>query len=89
MKDKKGIYYYPFADNKQIRMYVQESNNTIEFRLWKSEDPDLWEKHGWLPFEAVQAAIKMYDPKKGGGFDPSYVYDISLAKSVLQDSQKI
>ncbi|KPA18721.1 hypothetical protein MHK_001084 [Candidatus Magnetomorum sp. HK-1] len=85
MKDKLGIYYYPFADNKQVRMYVRESKDTIEFRLWKNNEPDLWENHGWLPHEAIQAAIKMYDPKKGGGFDPSYAYDLNLAKNVLRD----
>jgi len=85
MKDNQGVYYYPFADNKQVRMYVRELNSSIEFRLWKSDEPDLWEKHGWIPHDAIKAAIVMYDPKKGGGFDPSYAYDLKLAKSVLND----
>ena len=85
MKDNQGVYYYPFADNKQVRMYVRELNSSIEFRLWKSDEPDLWEKHGWIPHDAIKAAIEMYDPKKGGGFDPSYAYDLKLAKSVLND----
>jgi hypothetical protein len=82
MKDKQGVYYYPYADNKQVRMYVRESENSIEFRLWKSTEPDIWEKHGWVPYEAIQEAIKMYDPNKSS-FDPSYVYDVTLAKNVL------
>jgi hypothetical protein len=88
MKDKQGVYYYPYAENKQVRMYVRESEKTIEFRLWKSSEPDLWEKHGWVPYEAIQEAIKMYDAKKSGGFDPSYVYDLALAKNVLKNLKK-
>jgi len=83
MKDKQGVYYFPYADNKQVRMYVRESDNEIEFRLWKATEPDIWVKHGWIPYGAIQEAIKMYDPKKSGTFDPSYVYDLNLAKNVL------
>jgi len=89
MKDKTGVYYYPYANNKQVRMYVRNADNTIEFRLWSSTDPDLWNSHGWIPYEAIQEAIKMYDPSKGGSFDPSYVYDLSIAKSVLKSADNV
>ena len=82
MKDEKGIYYYPFPQNKKVRMYVRKSENTIFFRLWNSGDHGLWEEHGWLPFEAIEKASMMYNQKN---FDPSMAYDMETAKALLKD----
>jgi hypothetical protein len=40
MKDKVGIYYYPFPDNKRVRMYVREKSGEIEFRMKNEDDPE-------------------------------------------------
>jgi len=36
MKDDKGFYYYPFPENKQVRMYVREVADDICFRMWNA-----------------------------------------------------
>ena len=83
MKDDNGFYYYPFPDNKQVRMYVKEEKNTIYFRLWNSEDEKLWKDHGWVPYEAIQQASDIYS---GNSFNPGEAYDISIARALLKES---
>lgn len=83
MKDKNGLYYYPFPQNKSVHMYVRESEGTIWFRLWNANDPELWEQHGWIPYEAIREAQSQY---KGNQFDPKRAYDIEIAKRLLRDS---
>jgi len=83
VKDQNGgIYYFPFPDNKRLRMYVRKWKGGIEFRMWSPDDDQLWEEHGWVPHEAVLEAAKMYS---GKAFDPEKVYDIRIARAVLRD----
>ena len=49
MKDDRGLYYYPNPLQKKFRMYVKEMHGEICFRMWNSEDPELWKTHGWVP----------------------------------------
>ncbi len=56
MKDKRGFYYYPFSQNRKIRMYVRKAGSEICFRLWSPDDSKLWEEHGWVPYEAIKQA---------------------------------
>ena len=63
-------------------MYVQRKQNEICFRLWNSDDPDLWVDHGWAPYEAIRQAASMY---KGKGLDPNVAYDIKAAEALLQE----
>ncbi len=81
MKDKNGVYYYPFPNNKKVRMYVKRQNSNIYFRLWNQNDPKLWEEHGWIPHDAILQASKMYKGKK---FNPNEAYDIRLAKALIE-----
>jgi len=81
MKDAQGVYYYPFPQNKRVRMYVSEEGGDICFRLWNQDDPELWMEHGWLPYEAIKKAAGMYDKKK---FDPDHAYDIDAARELLK-----
>ena len=80
MKDERGLYYYPFPQNKRVRMYVDEQDGDICFRLWSQDDPELWMEHGWVPYGAIQRASKMVDKKK---FDPDHAYDINAARDLL------
>ena len=84
MKDKIGAYYYPFPDNKRVRMYVKEENDTIFFRLWNADDANLWEEHGWVPYEAIEAAVEIYE---GKAFNPTQAYDLNMAKAILKESE--
>ena len=83
MKDEKGLYYYPFPQNKRVRMYVKASEDTIYFRLWSADDQSLWQAHGWVPYEAVEQASKMYE---GAAFDPQAAYDIRIARALIREN---
>ena len=85
MKDKQGLYYYPFPQNKRVRMYVRESADEIEFRMWNQDDPGLWEAHGWVPYTAIDQARAMYT---GRSFDPRRAYDLSVAQALLRDETR-
>lgn len=81
MQDDKGVYYFPFPGNKNVRMYVRRTDDFVDFRLWNKEDPKLWEEHGWVSYEAIKQARAIY---KGGEFNPDDAYDIELAKALLK-----
>jgi len=83
MKDDRGKYYYPFPQNKKVRMYVQEEGGNVYFRLWNSDDIKLWDDHGWIPYEAIQQAQAMYEQKND--FNPNQAYDLETAKAVLKE----
>ncbi|CAN2039912.1 conserved hypothetical protein [Candidatus Magnetomoraceae bacterium gMMP-15] len=86
MKDEKGHYYYPFPQNKRVRMYVREDDDAIWFRLWNADDSQMWIEHGWIPYGAIKEAAEMYQGKKG--FDPKQAYDINIAKAMLKKERK-
>jgi hypothetical protein len=83
MKDDRGKYYYPFPQNKKVRMYVQEEGGSVYFRLWNSDDVKLWDDHDWIPYEAIQQAQAMYEQKND--FSPNQAYDLETAKAVLKE----
>jgi len=80
MKDERGIFYYPNLQNKNIRMYVRKTKGQFFFRLLNSDDPGLWEEHGWIPYDAIKQAAAM---NKSKDFDPDQAYDIDVAKVLL------
>ena len=84
MKDDRGIYYYPFPQNKKVRMYVQNTDDMIHFRLWNEDDPELWAQHGWVPYDAILQAQAMYEQKND--FNPRQAYDLEIAKTALKES---
>ena len=83
MKDNVGIYYYPFPENKRVRMYVRARSGEIEFRMKSLDDPTIWNDHGWVPHAAIQQANVLYD--KRGRFDPGQAYDIRIAQVLIRD----
>lgn len=85
MKDDRGMFYYPFPQNKLVRMYVDQLDGEIRFRMWNQEDPDMWQQHGWVPYGAILQAASMY---KGDDFDPGQAYDIELAGALLKEEGK-
>ena len=84
MKDKRGLYYYPFLQNKHIHMYVREKDGVIWFRLWNADEPRLWDEHGWVPAEAVKRAANIYQGKK---FDPGQAYDLQMALALIEEER--
>ena len=84
MKDERGVYYYPNLQNKKIRTYVRREKGEIFLRLLNSDDPGLWEEHGWLPYEAIKQATAL---NKNQNFDSKQVYDINMAKVLLDEKE--
>ena len=83
MKDDRGLYYYPNASSKEERMYVRKNDGTIEFRLWSSRSPEVWERHGWLDMSIIQRAAEMQ--KQRGGKPPVEIYDLDSATFLLKN----
>lgn len=85
MKDERGTYYTPSLQHPEIRMYVRDNEGTIEFRLYNPSEPIVWEKHQWVPYEAIQAAAEMYK-ERATGRNPLALYDLDIAKKLLSDA---
>jgi hypothetical protein len=83
MEDERGLYYYPYPQNKRVRMYVRRQGTDVCFRLWNTDDPDLWVQHGWIPYDAIRKAATMYDKK--GAFDPDHTYNLDIAEALLKE----
>ncbi|MEZ0575762.1 hypothetical protein [Halodesulfovibrio aestuarii] len=85
MKDQLGHYYHPAPNDKKTRVYVRRNADDIEFRLWRLDNEQVWDQHGWVPYEAIKQAAEMY---KGMGrdVDPMLFYDISVAKVLLNEN---
>jgi hypothetical protein len=84
MRDDKGLYYYPFPENKRVRMYVKQTEEIICFRMWNADDAQMWVQHGWVPYEAIRQASALFDKKD---FDPDRAYDIRAARALLAESR--
>ena len=84
MKDDKGLYYHPDPSDHKTRVYVREGTGGAEFRLWRADHPEVWERHGWLSFDVVSAAADMYR-QNGKDSDPLAFYDCNVAKALLKE----
>ncbi len=84
MRDDKGLFYFPFPQNKRVRMYVRKKDEVVWFRLWNADEPGLWDEHGWVPYGAVKKAGSMYQGKK---FDPGQAYDLQLALALIEETR--
>ncbi len=84
MQDARGLYYYPVPRDKKERMYVRERAGNVEFRLWNQERPQVWEQHGWLPYEIVEQAGARYT---GKGESPLALYDLDIALTLVREER--
>ena len=84
MQDARGLYYYPAPSNKKERMYVRERAGKVEFRLWNLEQPQVWEKHDWLPYDVIEQAAGRY---KGKGSSPLALYDLDIAMTLIREER--
>ena len=59
MKDELGLYYHPQAGNALSRVYVRRGpDGEVEFRLWRADHPEVWERHPWLSMAVVRSAAR-------------------------------
>jgi hypothetical protein len=84
MKDERGVYYTPSLQHPEVRMYVRDNEGDIEFRLYNPTEPVIWEKHQWVPYEAIEAAAAMFR-EKNTDRNPLSLYDLDIARKLLDD----
>ncbi len=88
MKDERGIYYYPELQNKKQRMYVRQNGSDIEFRMWDSEDSNVWENHIWLDMASLKKAADIYSSHPNyKGRSPLHLYDLQLAQQLIIEEE--
>lgn len=63
-------------------MYVRMTGGGVSFRMWSADDGQLWDAHGWVPYDAIEAARNLYS---GKGLDPEKAYDLELARALIED----
>lgn len=87
MKDENGLFYYPNPADTNTRMYVRQGDEGLEFRLWRSDHPEVWERHGWLAYDVLEAAAGVYK-ERGSASDPLVLYDVNVARALLRDAER-
>ena len=87
MKDDNGLYYHPDPSDPKTRVYVRETPSGVEFRMWRADHPEVWERHGWLAHDVLAAAADMYK-ERGTGADPLAFYDVNVARALLKDEAR-
>ena len=82
-----GLYYLPRPGIPQVRMYVRRGESgAVEFRMWDSAHPEVWDKHEWLPLSVIEKAAGMYRSSPGHeDQDPLAIYDSVVAESLLRE----
>lgn len=85
MRDERGIYYHPAPADKNVRMYVRQNElDKIEFRLFNATEPEIWERHPWLPHEVIRKAADMYRSRSTSR-NPMALYDLDVARRLLEE----
>lgn len=87
MKDQHGLYYYPNPSDTNTRVYVREGSSGPEFRLWRQDMPEVWNKHDWLPIGVIEAAAAMYK-EAAGSSDPMQLYDRAVAEALIKEDKR-
>jgi len=85
MKDERGHYYTPVLQHPEVRMYVRKNEDEIEFRMYNPKEPVIWEKHGWMPYAAIEQAAAMFR-ERGTDRNPLALYDLDIAKTLLEEA---
>jgi hypothetical protein len=85
MKDSLGSFYYPNPQHTEARMYVRRFAGRIEFRMWHRDDPQVWDKHNWLPMDVIEQAAQMFKAM-GKESDPTTLYDLAVAERLLDEA---
>lgn len=85
MKDERGLYYLPSMQERSTRMYVREQDGEVEFRLYSTENPQIWEGHGWLTYDQVRQAAEVYRQERNRDRNPLALYDLEVAKRLIRD----
>lgn len=87
MKDERGLYYFPNAADHRARMYVRRGEDGgVQFRLWQSDHPEVWDRHQWLDLQVIEDAARLYREERNADADPLKLYDAAVARALLEDA---
>lgn len=86
MKDERGLFYYPSLQTRDTKMYVRENEGSIEFRLWSNDNPIIWDKHEWLPYDVIMEAAEEYK-KRSSDRNPLSLYDLNVAQQLIKEDR--
>ena len=85
MKDERGLYYFPNAADRRARMYVRRGEDGgVQFRLWQSDHPEVWDRHQWLDLQVIEDAAHLYREERNADADPLKLYDAAVARALLE-----
>lgn len=88
MRDEKGLYYYAEPGNVKVRVYVRRNaTGGVDFRLWEADHPEVWERHGWVPHEAILQAAALYRQERNANADPMRLYDLNVANALIKENE--
>ena len=59
----------------------------MEFRLWRSDMPEVWDRHPWLSMNIVQDAAQLYQQERNSEADPLRLYDLAVARALLKEDE--
>lgn len=88
MHDANGFYYHPNPEEIRSRVYVRQGPGDIEFRLWHADYPEVWERHGWVPYAMIEKLAVMYKEQGRGSSDPLTLYDINVARALVKEQRR-
>lgn len=84
MRDERGHYYHAQAGNPRVRVYVRKGpGGEIEFRLYDTQLPEVWDKHEWLNYDTIAQASKLYQSERDASANPLRIYDLAIARNLL------
>ena len=87
MKDERGLYYFPNAADHRARMYVRRGEDGgVQFSLWQSDHPEVWDRHQWLDLQVIEDAARLYREERNADADPLKLYDAAVARALLEEA---
>ena len=90
MKDERGLYYFPNAADHRARMYVRRGEDGgVQFRLWQSDHPEVWDRHQWLDLQVIEDAARLYREERNADADPLKLYDAAVARALLEEARRL
>lgn len=89
MEDSNGLYYLPNPSLTAVRVYVRRGGDGgVEFRMWDAEHPEVWERHGWIGMDVINAAAELFAGSHEDNWKPAAIYDTSIAEVLLREKER-
>lgn len=88
MRDQLGLYYHPQAGDTQSRVYVRRGpDGEVEFRLWRADHPEVWERHPLAQPGRGAAGCPALPAGAQRRGRPLRLYDLAVARALLKEAE--